>query len=550
MRLKIEGDSQKPHGGRGRSSDEMRLPTTSAAMFVPRIVAASSPDVLRSTATHTSESPSRPRPLDGPPLTVPKRRNIPINVHPLSSNPPGVTYVPPRLPLDILPDSSSQYFPVSTASTPPPNPSPDTVRPQPNPTVPQHPTNSPPSPSFYSPLPAPVLPRQAPNPLHPMPPPVVLPKPLKQPIPPLINLSPPGLRPPSPRPFLSPTLSPPLSPPMPRPGNVPFREQALSVDPYFQHSVAVSPTAIPPGPAAATSSQAAESVAAASGLAGLCANNWCGCWPVWLGSCALFVVYFLLLFAAVWMTSQLFTRGLKSRAFYNGGGYWIITACLTGFLIGSLVGGLVTSCAAGALPMGAAMSNLFASVVLVGKRGAWLGSVGGLGVGGIGGLMAKTEASLGLALGLSIGFLVGLIIGFVPFMRDLKINDRYIRRGLMAAGSSSRHPILTTSSARSYSTPRGTLVYPSSVSPHSPPSPQTPPSPRSAYSQSGLSAPSVYVPVGTRFLSRSDHGRKDTLYSASRTSRAGILSDASAKVSEEDGTESKVSAAVAGSVSS
>lgn len=80
---------------------------------------------------------------------------------------------------------------------------------------------------------------------------------------------------------------------------------------------------------------------------------------------------------------------------------------------------------------------LFAAVILLGKRGAWLGALGGLGCGGaVGGLAYPSLGPPGAAVAAVVGLLLGIVLGFAPIFRDLKINERYITAGLR---SSSRY---------------------------------------------------------------------------------------------------------------
>lgn len=101
-----------------------------------------------------------------------------------------------------------------------------------------------------------------------------------------------------------------------------------------------------------------------------------------------------------------------------------------GFTTGGLIGALVPpACWAGALYLGGFLVSLFLSFVLLGRRGALLGSFGGVGAGGVIGFF--TEAGpMGIVIGMVLGLLFGIVIGFAPICRGLKINERYVRASL------------------------------------------------------------------------------------------------------------------------
>ncbi|EEA07014.1 uncharacterized protein CMU_033990 [Cryptosporidium muris RN66] len=161
---------------------------------------------------------------------------------------------------------------------------------------------------------------------------------------------------------------------------------------------------------------------------GFCFSRCC-CWPVWSGSIIAFIGYILIAFLAIYWQSGLFSQGLKSSHFWKGGGYWLAGSGSLGIIVGMLVGGLVSSCIAGALTLGGSLCNLFMSILLVGRLGAVLGALGGLGTGAVIGIMAHS-GTVSWAIGLSLGFLLGLVVGFSPIARSLRMNDRFIRRGI------------------------------------------------------------------------------------------------------------------------
>ena len=134
----------------------------------------------------------------------------------------------------------------------------------------------------------------------------------------------------------------------------------------------------------------------------------------------------------------MYVQGLVASNFYRGGGNWLLVAGGIGLVVVGLVGGLVPpSCWAGALYLGGALMSLLVATVLVGRRGAWLGALGGLGSGAVIGVF--TYPSLGVAgivASTIVGLLLGIVLGFAPIFRGLKINERYICAGLRSRGGS------------------------------------------------------------------------------------------------------------------
>lgn len=108
----------------------------------------------------------------------------------------------------------------------------------------------------------------------------------------------------------------------------------------------------------------------------------------------------------------------------------MIAVGLGGLATGGLIGGFVPpSCWAGALYLGGSMMSACVAIVLIGRRGAWLGAIGGVGCGGVIGYFTRTGIS-GIIVGMFVGLLFGIVVGFAPFCRALKINERYIRAGI------------------------------------------------------------------------------------------------------------------------
>ncbi|OEH78293.1 transmembrane domain-containing protein [Cyclospora cayetanensis] len=161
---------------------------------------------------------------------------------------------------------------------------------------------------------------------------------------------------------------------------------------------------------------------------GFCVRS-CTCWPVWSGSILVFILYGCATLSAILLTASLFSKGVTSSSFRKGGGCWLLSAAATGVVLGSLVGGIVSGCVAGGLGLGAGMMALFSSLLLVGRRGAWLGAMGGLLTGAVIGILTN-QGALAIGLGAAIGVLLGLVVGFAPIARHLKMNERYIRRGI------------------------------------------------------------------------------------------------------------------------
>ncbi|OEH80643.1 transmembrane domain-containing protein [Cyclospora cayetanensis] len=180
----------------------------------------------------------------------------------------------------------------------------------------------------------------------------------------------------------------------------------------------------------------------------------CSCWPVWTLSILVFCFYTIITFIAFYMTAALYSqarsslhcgpgreerKGLVASNFYRGGGNWLFVAGGTGLAVGGLVGGLVPpSCWAGALYLGGSLMSLLVATVLVGRRGAWLGALGGLGCGGvIGAFIYPSMGIAGIVASTVVGLLLGIVLGFAPIFRGLKINERYICSGLRSRTPSS-----------------------------------------------------------------------------------------------------------------
>ncbi|CDJ36635.1 transmembrane domain-containing protein, putative [Eimeria mitis] len=97
--------------------------------------------------------------------------------------------------------------------------------------------------------------------------------------------------------------------------------------------------------------------------------------------------------------------------------------------------------------------SLLVATVLVGRRGAWLGALGGLGSGAVIGVF--TFPSLGVAgivASTVVGLLLGIVLGFAPIFRGLKINERYICAGLRSRATSSSR---ADEGSRSYESSHG-----------------------------------------------------------------------------------------------
>ncbi|CBZ52210.1 putative transmembrane domain-containing protein [Neospora caninum Liverpool] len=160
----------------------------------------------------------------------------------------------------------------------------------------------------------------------------------------------------------------------------------------------------------------------------------CSCWPVWCISIVVLVVNLVASFVAFHLTASLYSKGLFSSHFYKGGGYWMIGAAIGGLVIGGLIGGLVPpACWAGALYLGGSLMSNCISIILLGRRGAWLGALGGVGCGGVIGFFTGTGA-VGIVVGVFVGLLFGIVVGFAPVCRSLKLNERYIRAGMRVSG--------------------------------------------------------------------------------------------------------------------
>ncbi|OEH76480.1 transmembrane domain [Cyclospora cayetanensis] len=175
--------------------------------------------------------------------------------------------------------------------------------------------------------------------------------------------------------------------------------------------------------------------------------NHCSCTPVIVVSSLLFAVCCFSVVVTAILMGNLFSKGFVSSAFFYGGGYALLAASLFGLAVGSTCGGAVARCWPAALSFGGGTLAFACGIVLLGRRGAWLGAIGGVTTGGsIAGLvnpsafpiscesLSKISVSLlcavFAAVGCVMGLLLGIVIGFAPIFRDLKMNSRYIRHGL------------------------------------------------------------------------------------------------------------------------
>ncbi|EPT31953.1 hypothetical protein TGME49_221180 [Toxoplasma gondii ME49] len=201
------------------------------------------------------------------------------------------------------------------------------------------------------------------------------------------------------------------------------KEEGKGRDAYWSSRVA---PAIPlvsesvPAPAVAILAHAEEDTSS-------CIDR-CDCVPIVLGGVASLVTCIIVVVLAAVLMSQVFSKGFFSSMFFRGGGFAILLSASVGLLGGGLTGGLVRGCWPGALYLGGGLMAFSVSVVLLGKRGAGVGAVGGLLAG------ASTAAlihpgALSVSLGCLVGFLLGIVVGFAPIFRELKMNSRYIRYG-------------------------------------------------------------------------------------------------------------------------
>ncbi|KAL8426666.1 hypothetical protein Efla_005923 [Eimeria flavescens] len=180
--------------------------------------------------------------------------------------------------------------------------------------------------------------------------------------------------------------------------------------------------------------------------------NHCSCTPVVVISSIIFAACFFSVLVTSIMMGTLFSRGFVSSSFFFGGGYAILAAAFFGLATGMICGGVIAGCWPAALSFGGGTLAFACSIVLLGRRGAWLGAVGGAATGGsIAGLVEP--GAFPISLGCVMGLLLGIVVGFAPIFRDLKMNSRYIRHGLHGHDSSS-----SRSSQRDYAKSTDSLI--------------------------------------------------------------------------------------------
>ncbi|EDO06603.1 putative integral membrane protein [Babesia bovis T2Bo] len=140
-----------------------------------------------------------------------------------------------------------------------------------------------------------------------------------------------------------------------------------------------------------------------------------------------------LLFLSMQQAGRLFSQGMWSRKFLRGGGYWVLGGAGCGIVLGVSLGFTLNSYYIPYFFSGFML--LGASIIYIGRRGAILGTVGGLMVGLTLGVIHSGSASAIIVEGI-LCMLAGVTIGFIPIFPNLKMNSRYIDQGLRAAAQS------------------------------------------------------------------------------------------------------------------
>lgn len=125
-----------------------------------------------------------------------------------------------------------------------------------------------------------------------------------------------------------------------------------------------------------------------------------------------------------------FLQGIWSEKFLKGGGYWLLAAAGIGSAVGTALGialypSFLCYFISGFMMVGA-------SVVYIGRRGAILGTTGGLTAGLALAIMHSGSISASILEGL-LCTIAGIIIGFVPIFPNLKMNARYIQQGIRSS---------------------------------------------------------------------------------------------------------------------
>lgn len=148
---------------------------------------------------------------------------------------------------------------------------------------------------------------------------------------------------------------------------------------------------------------------------------------------------FCLFSLSLWQTSKLFSQvrslsispkfeqGLWNQKFFKGGGYWLLTGAGCGAILGACLSFALDPFYTCYFMSGFML--LGASVVYIGRRGAILGTTGGMVVGLTLGVIHSGSISASIVEGILCMF-SGIAIGFVPIFPSLKINTRYIQQGL------------------------------------------------------------------------------------------------------------------------
>ncbi|GIX61779.1 uncharacterized protein BcabD6B2_12140 [Babesia caballi] len=151
------------------------------------------------------------------------------------------------------------------------------------------------------------------------------------------------------------------------------------------------------------------------------------CWPMKVFAITMTVVHVICCFSAFYVTASLYSSGLRSAMFYQGGGVVMIVMAAIGAGAAVVLALFFDFDEMRMTALVGPMMSLFVSMVLMGKRGILLGGFGGLSVGlPVGSLMESHE--VGLSLGAIVGLLVGGILGICPFFSSLDMNQRYMNK--------------------------------------------------------------------------------------------------------------------------
>lgn len=151
------------------------------------------------------------------------------------------------------------------------------------------------------------------------------------------------------------------------------------------------------------------------------------CWPIQVFAMTVFGLHIICFVVTLYISGSLYSSGLQSTKFYQGGGFILIGMALLGLAFGFAFAFFLEFNWLKACSLAGPMMTVFMSIVLIGRRGLFIGGMGGVCAGlPIGSLIGSHE--IGISLGGVIGLLLGGILGVCPFFSNLDINQRYLNK--------------------------------------------------------------------------------------------------------------------------